>query len=87
MKALLYMATGVPAIAAAIGTNCDVIRHGENGLLAHTPEEWLAAIDRLAQDPVERARLGAAGRRTVEDRYSKRVCGLQLAEVVRSVVG
>jgi glycosyltransferase involved in cell wall biosynthesis len=86
MKALLYMAMGIPTVATGVGTNRDVIRSGENGLLVRTPEEWLGAIEKLAASPGERARLGGAGRRTVEEHYSKDVCAALFAKAVRSVV-
>jgi glycosyltransferase involved in cell wall biosynthesis len=87
MKALLYMAMGVPAVCSAVGTNCEVIRHGENGLLATTTEEWLDVLTALARNPELRARLGDAGRRTVEEEYSMRACAARFAEVVRDAVG
>jgi glycosyltransferase involved in cell wall biosynthesis len=85
MKALLCMAMGIPVVAADVGTNRDVIASGINGLLAGTPQDWLAALDRLVRDAGERLRLGAAGRRTVEQRYSKDKCGTRMAEVVLGV--
>lgn len=87
MKALLYMAIGIPAVCSAVGANCEVIRHGENGLLAKTPEEWRLHIEALINDPDLRARLGRAGRRTIEERYSMRRCAGLFAEVVRKVTG
>src|SRR5690606_5509644 len=87
MKALLYMAMGIPAVCSAVGTNCEVIQHGENGLLAVTPENWLEHLGALIRDPALRQRLGAAGRRTVEEKYSMRVCAEKFANVVRETVG
>jgi glycosyltransferase involved in cell wall biosynthesis len=87
MKALLYMALGIPALCSAIGANCEVIQHDENGLLASTPEEWLGHFESLIDDPNLRARLGSAGRRTIEERYSMRRCAGLFADVVREVSG
>jgi glycosyltransferase involved in cell wall biosynthesis len=86
MKALLYMAMGIPAVCSAVGTNTEVIVHGENGLLARTPADWLAALRALVESPGLRRRLGEAGRRTVETHYSKRRCAALFAGVVRGVV-
>jgi glycosyltransferase involved in cell wall biosynthesis len=69
-KALLYMSLGVPCIVSPIGVNCEIVRDGENGLLASTDEEWIEAIGRLADDPGLRKKLGQAGRETVLERYS-----------------
>jgi glycosyltransferase involved in cell wall biosynthesis len=86
MKALLYMAMGVPAICSAVGTNREVISHGENGLLAASPKEWLEHLGLLAGCEAERERLGVAGRRTVEREYSMSRCASRFARVVEEAV-
>jgi glycosyltransferase involved in cell wall biosynthesis len=87
MKALLYMAMGIPTVCSAIGANLEVIQNGDNGLLASTPDEWISHIEKLMADPALVSRLGAAGRRTVEEHYSMRRSAELFSQVVRSVVG
>jgi glycosyltransferase involved in cell wall biosynthesis len=70
LKVLQYMAAGLPVVANPVGVHVEMIRHGETGLLATTPEEWISAIRRLASDAALRARMGEAGRHVVETRYS-----------------
>jgi glycosyltransferase involved in cell wall biosynthesis len=70
LKVLQYMAAGLPVVANAVGVHAEMIRHGETGFLADTAEEWVDAVGRLARDPDLRGRMGAAGRRLLEDRYS-----------------
>lgn len=70
LKVLQYMAAGLPVVANPVGVHCDMVRPGETGFLANTPEEWVEAVGTLAADPDLRRRLGAAGRRLVEERYS-----------------
>jgi glycosyltransferase involved in cell wall biosynthesis len=86
MKALLYMALGIPAVCTAVGANLEVITHGKNGLLAATPEEWLKNLRALVDDRQLRERLGDEGRQTVEDRYSMRRSAELFADVVRETV-
>jgi glycosyltransferase involved in cell wall biosynthesis len=69
-KLLQVMAAGTPVIASPVGTNSEVVRHGINGLLADSTEEWVAALGRLAADKDLRSRLGQEARRTIEDNYS-----------------
>lgn len=69
-KLLQYLAAGVPAIASPVGINADILRNGENGLLADGRAEWCRALIDLAGNPDLRERLGIAGRRTVEEGYS-----------------
>lgn len=86
LKALQYMAMGIPAVCSAVGTNCEVIQHAQNGFLAMTPEEWLSHLQNLMDDPALRKRLGDAARRTVEERYSMTRCADLFAGVVRDVL-
>lgn len=86
MKILQYMGVGVPSVGSALGGNVEVIRDGENGLLARSSDDWMEKITRLARDPELARRLGAAGRETVTARYSTDVCADRFAEVVRRVV-
>jgi glycosyltransferase involved in cell wall biosynthesis len=85
-KALQYMAMAVPTVCSAVGTNLEVVRHGENGLLATTSDEWVSRIGALAADVELRRRLGLSGRRTVEEGYSMTRCAELFAGVVREVV-
>ncbi|MGE0132765.1 MAG: glycosyltransferase family 4 protein [Blastocatellales bacterium] len=86
LKALQCMAAGTPVVCSAIGANLEVISHGENGILADTPEEWIQNLEKLVDDPALRFRLGEAGRQTVEDRYSTERCARMFAEVVRKTL-
>lgn len=86
MKALLYMAMGIPTICSAVGMNREVIQHGENGLLASTNQEWITCLTDLIDNAALRQRLGAVGRRTIESHYSMQHCAAQFAKVIRETV-
>ncbi|HEV7222443.1 MAG TPA: glycosyltransferase family 4 protein [Pirellulales bacterium] len=70
LKALQFMAAGLPVVANAVGVHRQMVIHGETGFLANSADEWAQAVARLADDPALRARFGAAGRGLVEERYS-----------------
>jgi len=70
MKALQYMALGIPPVVSPVGVNSEIVQDGVNGFLASTPEEWKAKLTLLLRDRELRLRLGAAARRTVEANYS-----------------
>jgi glycosyltransferase involved in cell wall biosynthesis len=70
LKVLQYMAAGLPVVANAVGVQADLVRHGETGFLARTPEEWSEAVGRLARAPELRRRMGSAGRRRMEADFS-----------------
>jgi glycosyltransferase involved in cell wall biosynthesis len=84
MKALQYMALGIPPVVSPVGANRTIVQHGANGLHATTEDEWVDALARLLADPPWRARLGSAARRTEEDCYSARVHAPRLAQVLRA---
>lgn len=86
-KALQYMALGIPTVCSNVGTNREVIRHGENGFLAGKPEEWVDLLKELIDDAQLRARLGREGRKTVETGYSMKRCAQLFADVVYDTVG
>jgi glycosyltransferase involved in cell wall biosynthesis len=69
-KAIQFMACGVPVVAAAVGVNCEIIEDGVNGFLAADEREWAEKLSMLLTDGDLRASMGAAARRTIEDRYS-----------------
>jgi glycosyltransferase involved in cell wall biosynthesis len=70
LKVLQYMAAGLPVIANPVGVQASMVRHGETGFLARTEPEWIDFARTLAHEPELRRRMGAAGRRLVEERFS-----------------
>jgi glycosyltransferase involved in cell wall biosynthesis len=87
LKALQYMGVGVPVVASRIGAACEFIRDGDNGFLAGPHEEWVDRITRLVLDPQLRARMGMAGRATVEAGFSVRRTAPAYLRVITSVLG
>tara|TARA_B100000787_G_scaffold75048_1_gene55292 strand:- start:86 stop:1159 length:1074 start_codon:yes stop_codon:yes gene_type:complete len=70
LKALQYMAAGIPAIATNFGTVKDFITHEKNGFLVDSTEQWLNAIKRVAEDTNLRNNIIINARNTVETDYS-----------------
>lgn len=73
LKAIQYMALGIPTVATAIGTNFRVIEDGVSGFLVRSEQEWEARLGELICDTALRARLGRNARSRVEKLYSVRV--------------
>jgi glycosyltransferase involved in cell wall biosynthesis len=71
-KLLQYMAASLPCVASPVGANVEAVIDGETGFLAATETDWESALTRLLDSRELRARLGAAGRRNAEERYSMR---------------
>jgi glycosyltransferase involved in cell wall biosynthesis len=70
LKVLQYMAAGLPVVANPVGMHTRLIDHGRTGFLAETPDQWAAAIGRLAASPELRAEMGLAARQFVAEHYS-----------------
>lgn len=72
----------VPSIVSATRTYRELLTHGEDALLAATPEEWMHALDQLVRDSDLRQRIGMRARTRAMSAY-----GLdQAAEVLRCVL-
>ena len=67
-----YLAAGRPLIAARVGVVPEVLTDREHAALvpAGDAQALAEALERLVRDPATAARLGQAGRRLVEERYS-----------------
>jgi glycosyltransferase involved in cell wall biosynthesis len=86
LKALQFMALGIPTICSPVGVNTDIIQDGENGLIADTEQEWVDKMGRLLRSVELRNRLGLAGRATVEQKYSTIAQAPRVYEVLESIV-
>ena len=87
LKAIQFMACGVPVVAAPVGVNREIIQDGVNGFLAATPEEWTEKLGWLLADGSLREKLGRAGRETVVERYSLTAYAPVLARVLGTATG
>lgn len=84
-KLIQYMACGIPVIASPVGVNTEIVEHGVNGLLAAGEAAWREALVALLVNPHFRQCLGQAGRAQVEERYSTRIWGPRIVELLQSV--
>jgi len=87
LVALEAAASGVPVLAAATGGLREAVVDGETGVLIESddPAIWAAEIERLLDDPLHAARLGAAGRSHAL-RHSWQVSAERLQEVYRELL-
>jgi glycogen synthase len=66
------MACGTPVVASAVGGILEVVDDGVTGVLVPParPDDLAGAIRKLLDDPDRARRMGAAGRKRVEDQFS-----------------
>jgi glycosyltransferase involved in cell wall biosynthesis len=86
LKAIQYMAFGLPCVATNVGTTPMIIRDGENGLLVRSDDEWLEALERLIDDPALRRRLGQKAHEDAVARYSTKVIAAKYRAVLETVM-
>ena len=74
------MAVGTLVLTSATAATTEAIQHEATGLVAdvNRPEEWVAALRRLAEDDTLAERLRAAARRWVEENYDAHKNAVQL---------
>jgi glycosyltransferase involved in cell wall biosynthesis len=70
LKALQYMALGIPAVVSSVGVNQEIVTHGKHGFCCGTESEWEKYLEILIQDIELRNRMGRLGRSKVEQLYS-----------------
>lgn len=86
LPAVEEMACGVPLVATRVGALPEIVGSDEAaGLLVPPgdPEALAAALGRLLDDPELRGRLGAAGRRRVQERFTWRAAAAGTADWYR----
>jgi len=85
LKAIQYMAFGLPTVATNIGTTPKIIKHMNNGLLVNSDDEWVSALEMLINNPGLRKSIGSAARKTIVNRYSKNVIGKKYSSIINKV--
>lgn len=70
LKALEYMAYGIPTVVSNVGENAYVIEDEESGFLVESPQEWADSLLRLMEDCDLRRKIGERGRKVVEKKFS-----------------
>jgi len=86
LKALQFMALGIPTVCSPVGVNTDIIQDDQNGFIAGTEDEWVDKLTRLLRSHELRQRLGEAGRATVERKYSAITQTPRVYEIFKSVL-
>jgi len=82
LKAIQYMAFGLPTVATNIGTTPKIIEHMKNGLLVNNDKEWVEALEELVKNPKLRKSLGQAARKTVVEKYSTDVIKMEYFSII-----
>jgi glycosyltransferase involved in cell wall biosynthesis len=69
-KGLQYMSLGIPALMSPVGVNTQIVSHEVNGFLPVKLEDWKVQLEKLLTDVDLRKKIGEAGKKTINERYS-----------------
>jgi glycosyltransferase involved in cell wall biosynthesis len=69
LKAIQYMAAGIPAVCSDVGANREVIENGVDGFLVKRDAEWIRILRELLRSPEKRSAVGFAARKKVEENF------------------
>lgn len=83
LKALQYMALGIPPVVSPVGVNALIVRDGVNGFHARSEREWIDRIDILLRDAALRRALGTEARKTVVEEYSAQRHAPRMGQILR----
>lgn len=82
MKALEYMAMGIPVVVSAVGENNYAVKHNENGYLASNIDDWYKYLSMLIENKNLRKQVGIKGLKTVDESYSLKICVKRLISII-----
>ena len=81
LKILEAMAAGVPVVSTRLGAEGLDVIHGENILIADTPEETVESLSAVLTDPAFRSRLVMSAQELVSQSYDWRELGQRLFQI------
>lgn len=87
LKAISYMAVGIPAVVSPIGANRKIVRHGETGFHCSTDQEWVQTLRELLNSGRLRRELGANARSHVMRNYSVGSLLPRMIDIFESISG
>lgn len=84
-KLIQYGACSKPSIASPVGANVKIIKHGINGYLAYTKDDWTRYLTKLINDKSLTNKLGSKARFLVEKKYSVQENSKKLKNIISYV--
>jgi glycosyltransferase involved in cell wall biosynthesis len=83
IKALQYMATGIPCVAAALSGTVEMLGEHGSALFATDTSSWTQHLLALAGDADLREKMGAAGRARFESHFTAEAVARRLAVIFK----
>ena len=71
LKALQYMAIGIPAVCSAVGNVLNIIEHDKDGILIYNTDQWAGVLGELLNNPEKRRLIGKNARDKFINNFSQ----------------
>lgn len=86
MKTVQYMALGIVPVGTPMASNLEVIKHGENGFLASSDDEWIEYLSTLVQDEALRHRMSKRAAEEAKAKYSLEANASRIVEAFKAAL-
>jgi glycosyltransferase involved in cell wall biosynthesis len=81
IKAIQYLACGVPVVGNVVGATAEILK-SDWSVAISSEDDWVQALDDLIRDRARAGKMGAAGRRFVEQEHDTTICRQLLLDVI-----
>ena len=86
LKALQYMAIGIPVVATKVGNAKNFIENNQNGFLVNNDEEWYIILKKLLKDPLLRKRVGKNAYETIKENYTTDIIEKKYVKIFEKLI-
>lgn len=86
LKAVQYMAVGIPALVSPVGVNKSIVRNGIDGLHCENINDFTANLIELSDKVNYRKKLGTEARKRVETAFSVEVLTDEYERIFESII-
>jgi glycosyltransferase involved in cell wall biosynthesis len=84
LKALQYMALGIPAVCTAVGNVINFIEHDKDGILIYNTEDWISSLEILIENSEKRNQIGKNARMKFIKNYSQNAIFQEYLSVIEN---
>lgn len=86
MKIAQYMALGIVPVATPLGSNTEIINHGQDGFLASSEKDWVSCLTQLLDDPDLRREMAYSGVKKAHTQFTVGTHAQTIVKIFRSVL-
>lgn len=85
LRYLEYSAMGIPTVASPLPHFKQIVKHGENGFLAQSQNEWMNCLSALIESDYLRRTIGNNAKNTVRKEWNPKVMGRKCLHILKEI--